>query len=168
MMTKQQRRFFSAQTVEQAVVLAARHYGVDPKEISYREVEKRHGFLKVRRSALIEVDPETVGQADAGGVEAPPQTPIEEPDHDSGEHGLEPGPEPSGEVVADSQEPASAEPDSPPVEPEEVEDFSPPAPEINKSDEPDEPEEPLRPPADADPRRVARQRRCGHVACLGT
>lgn len=50
------RRFFSGNTVEQAVMKAARHYDLSPDELNYRQVEKKHGFLRVRRSVVIEVD----------------------------------------------------------------------------------------------------------------
>jgi len=51
------RRFFSGNTVEQAVMKAARHYDLKVDELEYRPVEKKHGFLRVRRSIVIEVDP---------------------------------------------------------------------------------------------------------------
>jgi spoIIIJ-associated protein len=52
------RRFFSGTSIEQAVLLAARHYGLEPDEVAYTERKKRHGFLRVRRSVIVEVDPE--------------------------------------------------------------------------------------------------------------
>jgi spoIIIJ-associated protein len=51
------RRFFSGNTLDQAVMKAARHYNLTPDELDYRPVEKKHGFLRVRRSVVIEVDP---------------------------------------------------------------------------------------------------------------
>ena len=57
-MNDQNRRFFSGNTVQQAVVAAASHYGIDPDEVAYQQIEKRHGFLKVPRRVVIEVDPE--------------------------------------------------------------------------------------------------------------
>lgn len=51
------RRYFAGATVEQALVLAARHYGVDPSEIVFRRLEKRHGFVKTPRRVILEVDP---------------------------------------------------------------------------------------------------------------
>jgi spoIIIJ-associated protein len=53
------RRFFSGATLEQAVMQAARHFQIDPDDLAYRKVEKRHGFLKVRRGVVIDVDPES-------------------------------------------------------------------------------------------------------------
>jgi spoIIIJ-associated protein len=49
--------FFSGQNLEQAVLKAARHYGVEPDRLAYSVVEKRHGYLRIRRSTLIKVDP---------------------------------------------------------------------------------------------------------------
>lgn len=57
-MSTSQRRYFRGDTVEQAVVAAACHYDVEPEELAYRIVDKRHGFLKIRRKVVIEVDPE--------------------------------------------------------------------------------------------------------------
>ena len=57
-MTNSGRRFFSGDTLEQAVMHAARHHQVDPDDLAYRKVEKRHGFLKVRRGVVIDVDPD--------------------------------------------------------------------------------------------------------------
>lgn len=51
------RRFFSGNTLDQAIMKAARHYDLTPNELEYRPVEKKHGFLRVRRSVVIEVDP---------------------------------------------------------------------------------------------------------------
>lgn len=56
-MTSNDRRFFSGGSLEQAIMQAARHYGVEPQELVYKPVEKRHGFLRARRGAVIEVDP---------------------------------------------------------------------------------------------------------------
>ncbi len=52
-----ERRYFSGNSIEQAVMSAARHYKVDPKNLSYKEMEKKHGFVKTRRGVVIEVDP---------------------------------------------------------------------------------------------------------------
>lgn len=56
-MTSKERRFFSGETLEQALMQAARHYGIQPEEVAYRKVEKRHGFLRTRRGIVIDVDP---------------------------------------------------------------------------------------------------------------
>ena len=57
MMVDQKRKYFSGNTVEQAIMKAAAHYGVQPAELAYQVVEKKHGFLKVRRRIVIRVDP---------------------------------------------------------------------------------------------------------------
>ena len=53
------RKFFSGNNLEQAVMMAARHYGIEPEELAYREIEKRHGFLRTRKAVMIAVDPES-------------------------------------------------------------------------------------------------------------
>jgi len=52
------RRFFSGTSEQQAVMRAARHYAIDPDEVQFKELNKRHGFLRIRRKVVIEVDPE--------------------------------------------------------------------------------------------------------------
>jgi spoIIIJ-associated protein len=52
------RRFFSGDTLQQALVQAANYFNLDPSYVAYRSLEKRHGFLKTRRKVVIEVDPE--------------------------------------------------------------------------------------------------------------
>ena len=42
---------------------AASHYGVDPDELEYREVEKKHGFVRTRRKVVIRVDPDNPTKA---------------------------------------------------------------------------------------------------------
>ncbi|HET9228183.1 MAG TPA: R3H domain-containing nucleic acid-binding protein, partial [Thermoanaerobaculia bacterium] len=54
-----QRRFFSGDTLQQALLQAANHFHMQPEEIAYRAIEKRHGFLRNPRKVLIEVDPES-------------------------------------------------------------------------------------------------------------
>jgi len=56
-MNESKRRFFSGDTLQQALVQAANHYHLQPEEIAYHPIEKRHGFTKVRRKVVIEVDP---------------------------------------------------------------------------------------------------------------
>ena len=67
-MTERKRRFFSGPSLEAALVGAASEYGIPPEEVSYRVVEKRHGFLKIRRNTVIEVDPDAPRKS---GDEAP-------------------------------------------------------------------------------------------------
>ena len=50
------RRFFSGDSLAQALNQAAQHFGVPPAALNYQQVEKRHGFLKVRRKVVIEID----------------------------------------------------------------------------------------------------------------
>lgn len=50
------RKFFSGNSIRQAVVAAASHFDVPPDEVAYREVDKKHGFLKLRKRVIIEVD----------------------------------------------------------------------------------------------------------------
>lgn len=72
-MNEPKRRFFSGDTLQQALIQAANHFHVPPEEISYRSIEKRHGFLKTRRKVLIEVDPEAPRRAP--GTPPPPPPP---------------------------------------------------------------------------------------------
>ncbi len=67
------RRYFSGNTLDQAVMLAARYHQIDPREVNYRLVDKRHGFVRIRRSVVIEVDPDHPLRAAAARVpqEAP-------------------------------------------------------------------------------------------------
>jgi spoIIIJ-associated protein len=57
-MNEQQRRYFSGETESQAVLEAAGHFGLEPGEVAYRRVEKKHGFLRRRVRVVIEVDPQ--------------------------------------------------------------------------------------------------------------
>jgi len=57
-MNDPKRRFFSGDTLQQAVIQAANYFNLDPSYVAYRSLEKRHGFLKTRRKVVIEVDPD--------------------------------------------------------------------------------------------------------------
>jgi len=57
-MNDAKRRYFSGDTLQQALVQAANYFNLDPSYVAYRSLEKRHGFLKTRRKVVIEVDPE--------------------------------------------------------------------------------------------------------------
>jgi spoIIIJ-associated protein len=57
-MNDPKRRFFSGDSLQQALVQAANHFHLQPEEIAYHPIEKRHGFVKVRRKVVIEVDPD--------------------------------------------------------------------------------------------------------------
>ena len=79
-MTKSGRRFFSGNTLEQAVMQAASHYQIDPDEVAYKKIEKRHGFLKTQRGVVIDVDPDNPRRAIGHEVVAPAPVEPEEPD----------------------------------------------------------------------------------------
>ncbi len=57
-MNDPKRRFFSGDTLQQAVIQAANYFNLDPGYVAYQGLEKRHGFLKSRRKVVIEVDPD--------------------------------------------------------------------------------------------------------------
>lgn len=52
------RRYFSGNSLEQAVMNAARHFKLNPGDLEYRQMDKRHGFVKTRHAVVIEVDPD--------------------------------------------------------------------------------------------------------------
>jgi len=79
-MTNTGRRFFSGNTLEQAVMQAASHYQIDPDEVAYRKIEKRHGFLKTRRGVVIDVDPDNPRRTSGQEVVALAPVDLEEPD----------------------------------------------------------------------------------------
>lgn len=73
-------RYFFGDTLEQAVLRAASHFSLHPDEVAYQRVEKRHGFLRLRRRVVIEVDPERprrerIGKPDPLRTAALPDTP---------------------------------------------------------------------------------------------
>lgn len=86
-MTNTGRRFFSGNTLEQAVMQAASHYQIDPDEVAYRKIEKRHGFLKTRRGVVIDVDPDNPRRVIGHEVVAPApvELPVEQEEPDSPE-----------------------------------------------------------------------------------
>lgn len=57
------RKFYSGSSLEQALMKASRDLGVAKEDLEYRQIEKKHGFLKMRRSIVIEVDPEAPRRA---------------------------------------------------------------------------------------------------------
>ncbi|HSL82295.1 MAG TPA: R3H domain-containing nucleic acid-binding protein, partial [Thermoanaerobaculia bacterium] len=61
--SESKRKYFSGRSVEQAVTAAASHYGIDPSELKYREIDKRHGFVRTRRKAVIAVEPDDFRKA---------------------------------------------------------------------------------------------------------
>lgn len=58
-MNEPKRRYFSGDTLQQALVQAANYFHLTPEEIAYKSLEKKHGFLKTRRKVVIEVDPDS-------------------------------------------------------------------------------------------------------------
>ena len=76
--TGAERRFFSGGTLAQALMAAARHYGLPPEELAYRQVEKRHGFVKSPRKVIVEVDPAAPRRTGAP-VSTPAPAPVPTP-----------------------------------------------------------------------------------------
>ncbi len=62
-MSESKRRFFSGDTLQQALVQAANHFHLTPEEVAFQPIDKRHGFTKVRRKVVIEVNPEAPKRA---------------------------------------------------------------------------------------------------------
>lgn len=58
-----ERKFFSGNNLQQAVMKASREFDIPPDDLAYEQVEKKHGFLKIRRNVVIEVDPENPRRA---------------------------------------------------------------------------------------------------------
>ncbi|MEL7058514.1 MAG: hypothetical protein AAGN46_00665, partial [Acidobacteriota bacterium] len=52
------RQFFSGNTLELAVLAAARHFQIEPERLAYTERAKKQGFTGIRRKVVIEIDPE--------------------------------------------------------------------------------------------------------------
>lgn len=73
-MTHKKRKFFSGSSLEAALVAAASEYGIPVDEVDYELIEKKHGFLRVRRNVVIRVDPESPQRAEGApaAVEAEP------------------------------------------------------------------------------------------------
>jgi predicted RNA-binding protein Jag len=82
-MSDSKRRFFSGDTLQQALVQAANHYHLQPEEIAYHQIEKRHGFTKVRRKFVIEVDP-AAPRREAGAAPPPPKAPAQTAERTTG------------------------------------------------------------------------------------
>ncbi len=65
-----ERQFFSGNTLEQAILAAARHYGLDPSRVAYSLRDKKHGFVNIRRRVVIEVDPEAPELPEGAAIES--------------------------------------------------------------------------------------------------
>lgn len=57
------RKFYSGNNLDQALMKAARDLGILKEDLEYKQIEKKHGFLKIRRSVVIEVDPKAPRRA---------------------------------------------------------------------------------------------------------
>ncbi len=108
------KKFFSGNTLEQAVLQAARYFQLDPEEVAYEQVERRHGFLKVRRRVVIGVDPESPHQAPSSvSSQAPePERGAAEESVQAVTDGGEAGSEPPGEAPQPAGRPDSSPPSS--------------------------------------------------------
>jgi spoIIIJ-associated protein len=80
-MSEPPREFFTGNSLEQAVLTAAQHYGVEPDDLAYERVERRYGFLRQRRNVVIKVDPKNPARKRRAneGLPAPAEAEIEEP-----------------------------------------------------------------------------------------
>ena len=99
------RQFFSGNTLEQAVMMAARHFGLEPDRVAYNVREKKHGFLKVRRRVVIEVDttaPERTPEPVPPATQAPPAAVSADPPSAEMEREVE---EPLRSVATSAREP---------------------------------------------------------------
>ena len=101
-MNDPKRRFFSGDTLQQAVIQAANYFNLDPSYVAYRSLEKRHGFLKTRRKVVIEVDPDSPRR----------ETPMPLPAVPGGR--AHPPPPPSSYLSREPAAPAFERPDPPP------------------------------------------------------
>ncbi len=97
------RRFFSGATLQQALMKAARQHGCEPERLAWREVERRHGFLRAQRGVVIEVDPEAPLRPEGERREIPARPPIPAAP-------VPPPPEQAHESVAAPAPPPPAEP----------------------------------------------------------
>jgi predicted RNA-binding protein Jag len=90
-MSEPPREFFTGNSLEQAVLTAAQHYGVEPDDLAYERVERRYGFLRVRRNVVIKVDPQRPVRKRRPGVSEsalppPPDAEVEEPSGPETQH----------------------------------------------------------------------------------
>jgi len=73
-MSEDKRKFFSADSLERAVLQAASHFGIDPDRVAYQKVEKK-GMVRSGRKFLIEVDA-TRPEREAGAAPQPTTAPV--------------------------------------------------------------------------------------------
>jgi spoIIIJ-associated protein len=74
-MSGSRKLFFAGNTLQQAVLAAARHFQIDPDEVEYVPRDRRQGFVKATRRVVIEVNPERPRRISAGNVAAPTPAP---------------------------------------------------------------------------------------------
>lgn len=70
--------FFSGKNLQQAVLAAARHFGVEPEQLAYRDRTRTTGIVKSAK-AVIEVDPEAFRRVVALPASAAPTMPPRPP-----------------------------------------------------------------------------------------
>jgi spoIIIJ-associated protein len=115
-MNDAKRRYFSGDTLQQALVQAANYFNLDPSYVAYRSLEKKHGFLKTRRKVVIEVDPENPRRETPVSVPAATRT-LPPPVPSAYRTRPEAGPLPQADVedVEGDAQPAAAPPPPAPV-----------------------------------------------------
>lgn len=88
-MSEDKRKFFSADSLERAVLQAASHFGIDPDRVAYQKVEKK-GMVRSGRKFLIEVDstrPEREASPSVPAVVGLPQRSVVSPRPSAGAAG---------------------------------------------------------------------------------
>jgi spoIIIJ-associated protein len=93
------RRFFSGNSLAQAIAAAASWYGVDPERLAWRQREKRHGVVKAARAVVIEVDPGALLRTEMPSNVSAPQLPAAAPERRP-EVARPPGPAAGGRPAA--------------------------------------------------------------------
>lgn len=107
------RKFFSGSSLDQAVMMAARHYELEPSELAYRQIEKKHGFLRTRKAVMIAVDPESPRkQPEAAAGPAGSETPVTAPEPASSDRDTEPEPREEAPDWEDEEPGETAEPEA--------------------------------------------------------
>ena len=117
------RKYFSGNTLEIAVMQAARHHGLQPEEVAYRKIDKRHGFLKTRKSVVIEVDPNSPQTSPDEAPAAEETRGFEEHVEEAAgvateEKSMSPSPAVAEQVPGAAELPATVEEEEPVSEPE--------------------------------------------------
>lgn len=116
-MTDKKRKFFSGSSLEAALVAAASEYGIPVDEVAYEVVEKKHGFLRVRRNVVIRIDPDNPRRAEdappavepePAGRRMPPAPPRQQDDEEDDQDAAD---ETDDEPEDDSEEADDTEPE---------------------------------------------------------